>query len=136
MSLIKQIKIVTVSNCFGLVFCLKKTIELFLFQQLAKGQPSEQTHQIRLLTIVKDDPPKDASEVSSFCYESVTKEEVILDEHPEPVGEEPPAEIPNELKCSECKRTFGKLSNLQACLRKHKAIRLELYKCRYCGRVG
>ncbi|EDS38873.1 predicted protein [Culex quinquefasciatus] len=104
------------------------------FFLLAKGQPSEQTHQIRLLTIVKDDPPKDASEVSSFCYETVTKEEVILDEHPEPVGEEPPAEIPNELKCSECKRTFDKLSNLQACLRKHKAIRLELYKCRYCGR--
>uniref|UniRef100_A0A8D8EYB7 Zinc finger protein 62 n=1 Tax=Culex pipiens TaxID=7175 RepID=A0A8D8EYB7_CULPI len=109
MSLIKQFKIVT----------------------LAKGQPSEQTHQIRLLTIVKDDPPKDASEVSSFCYETVTKEEVIL---VEPVSEEPPAEIPNELKCSECKRTFDKLSNLQACLRKHKAIRLELYKCRYCGR--
>uniref|UniRef100_A0A8D8KVJ8 (northern house mosquito) hypothetical protein n=2 Tax=Culex pipiens TaxID=7175 RepID=A0A8D8KVJ8_CULPI len=72
----------------------------------------------QLATVVKEEPPEEEPEVSSFSYETVTKEEVILDEdgelvenadQPESVREHP-TEISQErpFKCPECDRTFAK----------------------------
>uniref|UniRef100_A0A8D8I8F2 Gastrula zinc finger protein xFG20-1 n=2 Tax=Culex pipiens TaxID=7175 RepID=A0A8D8I8F2_CULPI len=99
----------------------------------------------QLATVVKEEPPEEEPEVSSFSYETVTKEEVILDEdgelvenadQPESVREHP-TEISQErpFKCPECDRTFAKAAKLNACVRKHHAIKLGLYRCKHCGKL-
>uniref|UniRef100_A0A8D8KNR3 Zinc finger protein Xfin n=1 Tax=Culex pipiens TaxID=7175 RepID=A0A8D8KNR3_CULPI len=104
-------------------------------------QPSEQLHEQHLLTVVKEEPPdglETRSASSSFCFETVTKEEVILEDPPESVSR-PATDITKEehpFHCSECNRSFANVWNLNRCVKRHNALRLGLYKCKVCGKCS
>ncbi|XP_039450804.2 zinc finger protein 585A-like [Culex pipiens pallens] len=98
---------------------------------------SEELHQTHVFTVVKEEPPEIDPGAASFCYETVIKEEVILEDPVERADDLPePTEIPKEhpFKCFECYRTFAIENNLKKCLKRHHAIRNKLYKCKFCGK--
>lgn len=143
---------------------------------MATEESSERFHQNNI-TVVKEEPPEEEEpEFSSFCYETVTKEEVDLNyeaEHAEdqsgsdelghgstgmellePVESEQILKEENEnqeesgnpsknskknskerpYKCTKCNRTFNEMKNLTGCVKRHNAVELGLYTCKFCGK--
>ncbi|XP_039450069.2 zinc finger protein 600-like isoform X2 [Culex pipiens pallens] len=104
-------------------------------------QPTEPLPQGHHLTVVKEEPVdglETRTESSSFCFETVTKEEVILEDQPESVSGPATAISSKEhpFQCTECNRTFANVWNLNRCVKRHNALRLGLYKCKVCGKCS
>uniref|UniRef100_A0A8D8CNN4 (northern house mosquito) hypothetical protein n=1 Tax=Culex pipiens TaxID=7175 RepID=A0A8D8CNN4_CULPI len=97
---------------------------------------------------VKEEP-REESQIPVFCYEAITKEEVFLEDElaeNEPSGDEcsngPPAHAPvdenqfKHFKCSECNKLFKRKKFANTCEKKHEIIRLGLFECKICNKVG
>lgn len=67
----------------------------------------------------------------------------------EPAIPEPKKDLPEEdqvehaseksteiFKCTECSKTYNTRNNLNRCMKRHIAIKQELYKCEVCEKVG
>lgn len=98
---------------------------------------------------VKEEP-REESQIPVFCYEAVTKEEVIFKDElaeNEPSGDEcsndPPADVPpvdgnqfKHFKCPVCNKLFMRKKFANTCEKKHETIRLGLFECKLCNKVG
>ncbi|XP_038109894.1 zinc finger protein 236-like isoform X1 [Culex quinquefasciatus] len=93
---------------------------------------------------VKEEP-REESQIPVFCYEAITKEEVILEDElaeNEPSGDERSHGMPapvgenqfKHFKCSECNKLFKRKKFANTCEKKHEIIRLGLFECKICNK--
>lgn len=124
---------------------------LEMLPTVVKEEPPDEQSEIEILyPVVKDEPPDEQPEIEAefltFCYETVTKEEVILEDEaavkdgPEldngtsNGAEEKIAKV-RTIKCADCDRTFNKQFELNRHIKWHNAINLGLHRCHYCNKT-
>lgn len=86
-------------------------------------------------TVIKEEPAEEEEDSlgnPSFCYEMVTKLEVMLDDDQNETPLDSSGVFSRSISCPECHRTFSRKRFASQCMRKHKSMKLGLFECEIC----
>lgn len=76
---------------------------------------------------------EESKATTSFCYETVTKEEVILED--EFVSPEEESATKQDMFCEECNKSFTNRALFRTHKYKHKVVKEGKYTCQICDKV-